>query len=224
MLAALEEIAKRAYSSRETVQASYDIARAAIDNNVLGDFVECGVGAGANAAAMALAIERMRNYGVCKAELMCETNPAGFEPLDNGSRRVHLFDSFTGIPQAGPEDVEFLKAGHKPGLSAHSRAQVEANLKEWGLPLELFVFHEGDFAETTPWIGGDLSRIAVLRLDGDLYESTRVCIEHLYPLVSKGGWVIVDDWDLSGARKAVLDYMKDQFGPVYFGGQNGADQ
>ncbi len=229
MPASLWEIAKRAYSSIETVRASYDIARMAIERGVPGDFVECGVGAGANAAAMALAITEEEQPDI-------EWSPTrhivgnAFMPVPC----VHLFDSFTGIPQAGPEDVEFLEAGHKPGLSAHSRTEVEANLKEWGLPLELFVFHEGDFAETVRFVmepypfGGPafdterIKQISVLRLDGDLYESTKVCIEHLYPLVSRGGWVIVDDWDLSGARKAVLDYMRDGFGPIYFQGQNGA--
>ena len=55
----------------------------------------------------------------------------------------------------------------------------------------------------------------MLRLDADLYESTKVCIEWLYPLVSPGGWMIVDDWDLSGARKAVTEHVK-VFGPTYF--------
>ncbi len=194
MLSTLELIAKRAYSSRETIQASYDIARAAIENGIPGDFVECGVAAGANAAAMALAIGTFER------------------------RRVHLFDSFTGIPQAGPEDVEFLAAKHPSGLSAHSRKEVERNMAEWSLPLDLFVFHEGLFQHTVPT--APEVPIAVLRLDGDLYDSTKVCLEHLYPLVSKGGWVIVDDWDLTGARKAVIERVGHGFGPIYWSKQS----
>lgn len=228
MLAALERIAKRAYSSLETVQASYDIACAAIRNGIPGDFVECGVGAGANAAAMALAIMDPAHYWN-ENKRNAETLKQAWPP-----RRVHLFDSFTGIPQAGAEDVEFLAAGHKAGLTAHSRKEVERAFTEWGLPLELFVFHEGMFARQVPFATGShfltgeeaahkiahIEKIAVLRLDGDLYESTKVCIERLYPLVSKGGWIIVDDWDLSGARKAVLDYMGHGFGPVYWSKTN----
>jgi O-methyltransferase len=200
--ARLEQFAKRAYSSLETIQASYDIVRAAIQNGIPGDFVECGVAAGANAAAMALAM-----IEVCDEE--CRFY-----------RKVHLFDSFTGIPQAGPEDPEFLAAGHKPGLTAHSRKEVERNLTEWGFPLDLFVFHEGMFEDVLPFMMGNPPAISVLRLDGDLYESTKVCIEHLYPLVSKGGWVIVDDWDLSGARKAVIDHVGHGFGPIYWSKQS----
>jgi O-methyltransferase len=204
MLSNLEKIAKRAYSSYETIQASYDIAAAAIINDVPGHFVECGVGAGANAAAMACAIV----YYTFQSQ----------SPIRADSRRVHLFDSFSGIPQAGPEDVEFLAAGHKPGLSAHSMAEVRANMREWQLPDELFVYHEGLFEHTVPEavICREAGHISVLRLDGDLYESTKVCIENFYPLVSKGGWVIVDDWDLSGARKAVIDHVGHGFGPIYW--------
>ena len=54
----------------------------------------------------------------------------------------------------------------------------------------------------------------MLRLDGDLYESTKVCVEHLYPKLAIGGWVIVDDWNLDGARKAVQELLEPQH--VYF--------
>ncbi len=61
---------------------------------------------------------------------------------------------------------------------------------------------------------GGVEKIAVLRLDGDLYDSTKVCLEQLEPLVSRGGWVIVDDFNLSGCRKAVLEHVVPA--PVYW--------
>lgn len=212
----LEQFAKRAYSSRETIQASYDIAFGALRNNTPGDFVECGVAAGSNAAAMALAIMDYERFSDGDT-----TRTAG--------RRVHLFDSFTGIPKCGPEDAEFIAANHPAGLTAHSLESVKSGMRNWGIPDELLVWHPGMFEAT---IGGAVDelgcvsfprerlnrpkQIAVLRLDGDLYESTKVCIENLFPLVSKGGWVIVDDWDLSGARKAVIEHVGHGFGPIYF--------
>lgn len=206
----LEQFAKRAYSSRETIQASYDIARLAINNGIPGDFVECGVAAGSNAAAMALAI--------LKGE--CMALPDGTWHFPPGvTRRVHLFDSFTGIPKCGPEDAEFIAANHPAGLTAHSLESVKSGMRNWGIPDELLVWHPGMFADTIPApavTGISRNQIAVLRLDGDLYESTKVCIENLFPLVSKGGWVIVDDWDLSGARKAVIEHVGHGFGPIYF--------
>jgi hypothetical protein len=127
-------------------------------------------------------------------------------------RRVHLFDSFAGVPPGGPNDEGWT---HPEGVSACSRAQVEEYMRAWKIPPKLLNYHPGLFAETVASMMQ--TPIAVLRLDGDLYESTKVCLEHLYPLVSVGGWVIIDDWNLPGCRKAVDEY----FGgappaPVYF--------
>ena len=223
MTATLETIAQSALSSIETVRASYDIANLAIRHGIPGDFVECGVFAGSQVAAMAKALM---------------DNPY-YRQLCPGDRRIHLFDSFTGIPAGGPNDIEWLRAGHPPGHSACSIAQVRANMWLWGINESLLVYHKGLFSSTIPDATvyclnceapavkngcpfcerilrqARIDSIAVLRLDGDLYESTKVCIKHLYPLVSAGGWIIVDDWDLSGARKAVTEGVG-QFGPVYF--------
>lgn len=214
MIASLETIAGRALSSLHTVRASYDIARMAIERGVPGDFVECGVFAGANAAAMAKAI-------LDQVELRCSRIVRATGGIVSRRPRVHLFDSFEGIPQAGPHDTEFLEYGHKPGLSTCSLEAVKTHMQEWGIPEELLVYHPGWFADTTPersysWNRNGIEGIAVLRLDGDLYESTKVCLEHLLPLVSPGGWVIVDDFDLSGARKAVMEIAGGQMGPTYF--------
>jgi O-methyltransferase len=197
----LDSIARQALSSVHTLQASFDIARAALMHSIPGEFVECGVFAGAQAAAMALAIMDPIHY-------WSEHREQGLG-LD---RRVHLFDSFQGIPLAGPEDVEFLAAGHKAGLSTCSRAQVVSNMQEWGVDPDLLVYHDGWFQDTVP--NAEISQIAVLRLDGDLYESTKVCMQHFYHKVSPGGWVIVDDYHLSGCRKAVEEFVNP--GPIYF--------
>jgi O-methyltransferase len=215
-LVLLDEVAQYALSSRDTIDASYWMARSILARGIEGDFVECGVFAGANAAAMARAILDWNE----------QWRKATGEPRDM-PRKLHLFDSFTGIPQAGPEDKEFLEAGHKPGLSACSLEQVKANMRNWGIPDELLVWHPGMFEDTIPvaanqakWLEDSqasmpaIRQIALLRLDGDLYESTKVCMEHLYPLVSKGGWVICDDYQLSGARKAVHEVVMP--GPVYW--------
>ncbi len=87
------------------------------------------------------------------------------------------------------------------------------DFKEWGIPDELLMYHPGWFKDTVASMMQ--TPIALLRLDGDLYESTKVCAETLYPLVSPGGWIIVDDFSLSGARKAFLEVVPDT-GPAYF--------
>ncbi len=177
----------------ETLRATYDIAAALIANGVPGDFVECGVYAGGECAAMALAITQSATY----QHRGCD-------------RRVHLFDGFQGMPQCGPEDTEFLAAGNKPGEACVSLEGVRANMRKWGIPDELLVYHEGWFEDTigrtahgmTDGIGWVIDKIALLRLDGDLYESTKVCLEHLYPRLVRGGCTILDDYPLSGCRKA----------------------
>lgn len=201
----LDDVAQSALSSRATLQATYDAACSVIRNGVPGDFVECGVWAGANSAAMARAILDQYALGY-------SAKAAAGVPI-----RVHLFDSFEGIPQAGEHDTEYLDAGHAAGLSSCSIETTQQQMKAWGIPDELLVYHKGWFVETIPFALASTKtdsffdrRIALLRLDGDLYESTKVSLELLYPLVSPGGIVMVDDWVLSGCRKACQEY----FGPA----------
>ena len=67
------------------------------------------------------------------------------------------------------------------------------------------------FQNTVPIDAGKLGPIALLRLDGDWYDSTKICLEHLYPLLSPGGIIIMDDyWTWEGCRKATDEY-RDKF-------------
>jgi hypothetical protein len=90
-----------------------------------------------------------------------------------------------------------------------SREESERLLGEIiGYPRELTVFHVGWFEETIPVAVESVERIALLRIDGDWYESTRVCLAHLYPLVSSGGIVVVDDYGRwKGCRTAVDEFL-----------------
>lgn len=193
----LEQIGSRALSTTETLRATHGIARMLIQQGVPGDFVECGVFAGSQVAAMALAIVEAGETG----------------------RKIHLFDSFIGIPKAGPKDniIRSLVGGTNgelvtSGVSACSRSDVRAHMKEWGVPSDLLIYHEGWFQKTVPVAGID--QIALLRLDGDLYESTLICLQHLYPKLSKGGWCIADDYGLDGCREAVNQFLGDA--PIYW--------
>ncbi len=183
-----KEVSFHALAHVETSQATFDIARSLIERNVPGDFVECGVFAGAQVAFMARALQE---YG-------------------SGGRKVHLFDSFEGIPVGGEHDHELKD---KPaGISAYPLRKVQQNMRDWGLPESLLVYHPGFFDQTVP--AADIQEISFLRLDGDLYDSTKVCMEHLYPKLTRGAWFCVDDFNLNGARKAVLDYCIPA--PVYW--------
>jgi hypothetical protein len=179
----LNKYAELALSTRETVYNTYELALKCKD--IEGDFVECGVFAGSQLAAMRLA-----------------------DP-----RTIHAFDSFEGIPAAGVEDgdegkqIEFK--------SACSLELVKEYMDMWGI--EGIVYHKGWFKDTVPEYEG---KIALLRLDGDLYSSTKVCLEYLYPKLAKGGYLIIDDYQLPGCKKAVDEYLgkqewNDIGGPVW---------
>ena len=196
----LDNVALAALSTRETVQASYDIARLAIERGVPGDFVECGVFGGAQCAAFARAI-----MDTCKF------------PFPSTHPRVHLFDSFDGIPAAGPHDTD-IDPSQQVAFQDQTRCTLEDcknHFREWGIPDELLVWHPGLFTAERLRHGAP-EQIAVLRLDGDLYESTKVCMDNLYPLLSPGGWCIIDDMGLAGARKAVDEYMANLSRPTYW--------
>ena len=190
----LEEICKVAYSFKATVYNSYELAKEMI--NVDGDFVECGVAAGAQIAAMQLAL--------------IETNCV---------KNIYAFDSFEGIPMAGEFDTsqpgigEIYHDKYAPlkerlvssGITSHSIENVIHNFNEFKLPLNNINFIKGWFQDTLP--DNKIDKISLLRLDGDLYESTFVCLQYLYPKVSIGGYVIIDDYALEGCMKAVHDYF-----------------
>lgn len=205
----------------ESKEATYDIAMLALQRGIPGDFVECGVYAGASSALMARAI--LDFYMVAdriKGRLKLDDIEIKGLSIGNAiSRRVHLFDSFQGMPESQPIDAELHQRGNVKGSAAVSLPTVQANMQRWGIPPELLVWHPGWFELTIPHavrfpLPTQLQSIAVLRLDADLYSSTKVAMQYLYPLVSPGGWIICDDYDLSGARLAVNEVVNPA--PMYW--------
>ena len=122
-------------------------------------------------------------------------------------RRVWVADSFRGLP---PPDAQTypLDAGdrlHTYGALAIPLEVVRANFAAYDLLDEQVVFLPGWFRDTLPC--APIERIAVLRLDGDMYESTIVALRALYPKLSPGGFLIVDDYGvLASCANAVNDY------------------
>ena len=81
---------------------------------------------------------------------------------------------------------------------------MRANFAAYGLLDDQTRFLPGWFRDTMP--RAPVERLALLRLDGDMYESTMIALENLYPRVSIGGYVIVDDYCIASCAKAVNDY------------------
>lgn len=169
-------------------------------------------------------VDRVEAEGVPGAVVECGVWRGGCSALmasvlhDHGSSRVQwLVDSFEGLPAASPQDEEDareLARGRfdgelEPvgGLGVDQqavRALVEAHRRD---PSRVRVLR-GWFQETLPKGRGDIGPIAVLRLDGDWYDSTMTCLVELYDQVSPGGFVIIDDYGaLEGCRRAVADFF-----------------
>jgi len=156
----------------------------AIADGVEGDFIETGVWRG-GACIFAKALFDV--YGT--------------------ERKVWVADSFHGLPAPDtehyPEDagddlytIEQLRV---------SEEDVRENFRRFGLLDEQVIFLKGWFKDTLP--DAPVEKLAVVRLDGDMYESTMDGLKHLYPKLSPGGFLIVDDYGVIPAcRKAVHDY------------------
>jgi O-methyltransferase len=142
-------------------------------------------------------------------------------------RHLHLFDSFEGLPEPnadvdGEEAVRLGKGGGTGQLRTTNQLVAESSIVRTlletsiGYPKELIHYHEGWFQETLPRDTEGLGGIALLRLDGDWYESTTVCLEYLYPKVVKHGVVVVDDYGhFEGCRRAVDEFMIKEKNPVF---------
>jgi hypothetical protein len=122
-------------------------------------------------------------------------------------RRVWVADSFRGLPVPDevnfPQDVPIDQSIFEE--LAVSQEQVRANFARYDLLDDQVLFLEGWFKDTLPTAPVDA--LAVLRLDGDYYESTIQILESLYHKVSPGGFVIVDDYGcIDACREAVTDF------------------
>jgi hypothetical protein len=115
-------------------------------------------------------------------------------------RTTWLFDSFQGLP--APTALDGPEAPSLEGKLVASIDEVREVLKRLGTDAQI---RAGWFAQTIPAARELIGPIAVLRLDGDWYESTKICLENLYDLVSPGGVVILDDYDYWRGCRAATD-------------------
>jgi O-methyltransferase len=157
-----------------------------IREDVPGDLIETGVWRGGATIFM---------RGVLKA-------------YGEASRNVWVADSFEGLPPPDPGRFP-ADAGdelYKKGGLAVGVEQVKHNFERYGLLDDQVKFLVGWFKHTLP--EAPIDELAVLRLDGDLYESTWQSIEALYPKLSPGGFCIVDDYGdlVAQCQRAIHDY------------------
>lgn len=124
-------------------------------------------------------------------------------------RLVWVADSFEGMPEVppdGPADDVALELHQHNDVLAVPLETVRRNFDRYGLLDDRVRFLPGWFSDTLP--SAPIERLAVLRLDGDLYISTMDSLVNLYPKLSPGGFVIVDDYIIPGCRRAVHDFRE----------------
>jgi hypothetical protein len=130
--------------------------------------------------------------------------------VGNRDRVVYLADSFQGLPDSLEDPNDQLAHRLLAPLSylASSRTQVEQALDFFGLRDSQVRFLEGWFSETLFRL--PRTPLALARLDGDYYESTRDALRELYPRLSPGGFLIIDDYNLPlGCKRAVDEYREE---------------
>ena len=159
--------------------------RDVLERGVPGDLIETGVWKGGTTIFMR---GLLRAYGVT-------------------DRKVYVADSFQGLP---PPDAEAYPADEGSTLHlwqnlAVGLDDVRANFERFDLLDDQVEFVKGWFRDTLPALRGHVW--SVIRLDGDLYESTRDALRNLYDGLAVGGWVIIDDYsDIAACRQAVADF------------------
>ncbi|MFF4403291.1 TylF/MycF family methyltransferase [Streptomyces sp. NPDC001262] len=159
-----------------------------LDDGVPGDLIETGVWRGGASIFM---------RSVLKARLVTD-------------RTVWVADSFRGMPEVGPAGHpadRSLKLHEANDVLAVPLETVRDNFRRYDLLDDQVAFLPGWFKDTLPT--APIERLAVIRLDGDLYESTTDALVHLYPKLSPGGFVIVDDYVIPACREAVHNYREE---------------
>jgi O-methyltransferase len=124
-------------------------------------------------------------------------------------RNVWVADSFEGLPPPNPDEYS-VDAGdkhHEAKELAVSLEQVQLNFAKYGLLDHQVKFLKGWFRDTLPT--APIEKLAVLRLDGDMYESTMDALNSLYPKLQIDGYLIVDDYgDIPSCKQAIHDYRE----------------
>ncbi len=198
---AIAMVAGHTQLSYERLVTLYEQVAYVEQRGLPGALVECGVWRGGAAAMMALA------------------------NLAEGTARrpLHLFDSFEGMPEpsAGVDgDAAFalMAAGRgKTGVNVASPDDALGLIVDRAAYPRSSVFvHKGWFEDTLPATRGALGPIAVLRVDGDWYASTRTVFEQLYDLVVPGGVIVIDDYGhFDGCRRATDEFLREQAPDAY---------
>jgi len=191
-----EDVKDYTQTNPERLYAVYQATHYVTQYDIEGSFVECGVWRGGSSMMFAKTAIR----------------------LGSTDRNMFLYDTYEGMSQPTEKDVSIdsvaASAIWTPDLCFASLEEVQANIRKTGYPEDKVQYIRGKVEETIPTTVPD--RIAILRLDTDWYESTYHELQHLYPLLSPGGVLIIDDYGFwRGAKEAVDRYFQELGKPLY---------
>ena len=157
-----------------------------VANNIQGDFIETGVWRGGATIFMR----------------------AFLKAYEITNRKVWVADSFEGLPK--PNEVQYPADKGDTHYTYNelrvSLEQVQNNFAIFDLLDSQVCFLKGWFKDTLPH--ASFEQLSLIRLDGDMYESTMDAISNLYPKLSLGGYLIVDDYCIPSCKAAIYDYRK----------------
>ncbi len=171
----------------------HDALRVIENEDIPGDIVETGIWRG---GALIFAASFLEIYGV-------------------KGRKIFGCDSFEGLPKpstAYPVDLGDIH--YQFDYLSVAIEQVRRNLKKYNVSLDSVTLVKGWFSDTLHKL--DTDKVAILRLDGDMYSSTIEALEALYHKVAPGGFVIIDDFSLKGANQAIVDFLNQRSIAVEF--------
>jgi O-methyltransferase len=181
-------VSGKTMTSPERIVALAEAVRCVVANRVPGAIVECGVWRGGSMMAAALTLLE----------------------LGERTRELVLYDTFEGMSAPGSRDVDLwgrrAEATAPHGSLTVREEEVAENVRSTGYPADRIRLVKGKVEETVPAQAPET--IALLRLDTDWYESTRHELHHLWPRLSSGGVLVIDDYGAwQGARKAVDEFI-----------------
>jgi O-methyltransferase len=199
----LNKVGKFTMTSPFRIFSLVEAVKYVVKNKIEGSIVECGVWKGGSMMAVA------------------ETLKA----LDETTRHLYLYDTYEGMSEPTEYDKTYTGDDASKLLNDNTDREknlvwaysaldtVKENMQSTDYPAENITYIKGKVEDTIPQTMP--SKIALLRLDTDWYESTKHELIHLYPLLQKGGVLILDDYGhWAGAKRAVDEYISQNALPI----------
>ncbi len=198
----INEVLPFTMTSPERLFALSEAVHYVVKSGIPGDIVECGLWKGGSMMLVAKTLMSLRS----ERQLWAYDTFTGMPPPDKADRDLQGRDAEKLLQSFTPE-AELIRC-------KSSLAEVQSNLESTGFKKELITYIAGQVETTLPKHAP--RQIAILRLDTDWYQSTLHELVHLYPLLSPGGILIIDDYGhWQGARKAVDEFFSANEAPIF---------